>query len=327
MNLLGLNPNMSTDEKLQKVIARSGRASRRVAETWIEAGRVSVNGSLVGLGTRVTAADKIRIDGILLPESSAENNKTRVLVYNKPEGEVCTRSDPEGRKTVFDHLPRLENGRWILVGRLDINTSGLLLFTDNGELANRLMHPSRQVLRTYAVRIRGEVTDRMKQRLCRGVELEDGKASFDSIRDGGGEGSNHWFHVTLREGRNREVRRLWESQDVQVSRLMRTSFGCCELPGSLPRGRWNPLEPEALRALGKLVELELQPHISTDKVKRRLKTRQQIPDGRSLASDRHGGKGAQRGINTATDTRQRVKKSTKTTNPWKKSAPKGRTRL
>ncbi len=232
-----------TTEKLQKVLARSGLGSRRQLEEWIQAGRVSVNGNLAKLGDRVTAKDRILVDGDPIAAHALEDKKTRVLLYHKPEGEICTRSDPEGRPTVFDHLPLLRYGRWISVGRLDINSAGLLIFTNDGELANRLMHPSANLEREYAVRVFGEVDDAMLRRLKKGVELEDGVAKFTSITDKGGEGRNHWYHVTIGEGRKREVRRLWESQSgIKVSRLIRIRFGKVLLPPQLRSGKWVELE-------------------------------------------------------------------------------------
>ncbi|HEY0635995.1 MAG TPA: 23S rRNA pseudouridine(2605) synthase RluB [Gammaproteobacteria bacterium] len=242
-------------EKLQKVLARAGFGSRRELENWIAQGRVSINGKVATLGDRVGEKDVIRVDGNIVPREKAAGGRRRVLMYHKPVGEVATRSDPEGRPTVFDHLPSLRNGRWIAVGRLDINTSGLLLFTTDGDLAHRLMHPSRQVEREYAVRVMGEVPPEMLKHLQEGVELEDGKASFDSIVDAGGEGANHWYHVTLLEGRNREVRRLWESQGVVVSRLIRVRYGPVTLPRWLRDGKFEDVPEHQLRALLELVEM------------------------------------------------------------------------
>ncbi|MCP4326379.1 MAG: 23S rRNA pseudouridine(2605) synthase RluB, partial [Alteromonadales bacterium] len=225
-------------EKLQKVLARAGKGSRRKMETVIAEGRVSVDGKVVGLGERVTENQVIRLDGFVVKYITEEATVCRVLAYNKPEGEVCTRSDEEGRKTVFERLPRLNGSRWISIGRLDINTSGLLLFTTDGEFANRMMHPSREVEREYAVRIFGEVDEAMLNRLRMGVKLDDGEAKFLSIKESGkeagGEGINRWYHVVLTEGRTREVRRLWESQGVQVSRLMRVRYGQLHLDKQLP---------------------------------------------------------------------------------------------
>lgn len=243
-------------EKLQKVLANLGLGSRREAERWIADGRVSVNGQLVTLGERVEPQDEIRFDGNVVKREQTKSI-CRVLIYNKPEGELCTRHDPEGRPTVFSRLPNIKNGRWITVGRLDINTSGLLLFSNDGELANRLMHPKHEVQREYAVRIFGEVDDRMLRRLKRGVKLEDGMAKFDKIkrRQGDSEAQNAWFDVVLKEGRNREVRRIWESQEVKVSRLIRTRYGDVSLPKRLPQGAWVELELEELNALRKSVQL------------------------------------------------------------------------
>ncbi len=226
------------DEKLQKVLAAQGLGSRREMERWIEAGRVSVNGRRAGIGDRVTYKDKIQVDGKPLVATQSSQRRRRVLAYNKPEGEISTRSDPGGRPTVFDRLPRLKGERWIVVGRLDINTSGLLLFTNDGDLANRLMHPSTEVEREYACRILGTVDEDMLQRLREGVLLEDGNARFTSVRALGGRGANRWYSATIREGRNREVRRLWESQEVTVSRLKRVRFGTMAIPSILKPGDW-----------------------------------------------------------------------------------------
>ncbi|MFT5812508.1 MAG: 23S rRNA pseudouridine2605 synthase [Psychroserpens sp.] len=243
-------------EKLQKVLARAGAGSRREMETYISAGRVSVEGKTAYLGDRVEGNELIRVDGHQVKLKPLEDDLCRVLMYNKPEGEMCTRKDPEGRPTVFDRLPKLEGSRWVAVGRLDINTSGMLLFTTDGELANRLMHPSKQVEREYAVRIFGEVNEAMLQTLRHGVKLEDGTAKFQKITYKGGEGRNHWFHVVLSEGRNREVRRLWESQDVQVSRLIRVRYGDMEMKRQLPLGGWTELNLKDVNYYRKLVDLE-----------------------------------------------------------------------
>ncbi|MDO6427296.1 23S rRNA pseudouridine(2605) synthase RluB [Thalassotalea sp. 1_MG-2023] len=245
-------------EKLQKVLARAGKGSRRELETMISAGRVSVDGKVAKLGDRVEGNEQIRLDGHNVSIQQSEEEICRVLMYNKPEGEMCTRKDPEGRPTVFDRLPPLESSRWIAVGRLDINTSGMLLFTTDGDLANRLMHPSRKVEREYAVRVFGEVDDAMLQRLKNGVKLEDGPAKFQEIYYRGGEGRNHWFHVVISEGRNREVRRLWESQDVQVSRLIRVRYGDLELQRQLPSGGWTELSLKDVNYYRQLVELPIE---------------------------------------------------------------------
>ncbi|MHB8257096.1 MAG: 23S rRNA pseudouridine(2605) synthase RluB [Acidiferrobacterales bacterium] len=218
-------------------------------ERWIEEGRVSIDGATASRGDRVRTGQLIRIDGQLLSAGVMFGAKRRILLYNKPEGEICTASDPQGRSTIFDHLPVLRNGRWIAVGRLDINTQGLILLTTDGELANRLMHPSAGIEREYAVRVLGRVQPDTLQRLHDGIVLDDGMARFDSITDAGGEGANHWYHVTLKEGRNREVRRLWEAVGLKVSRLIRVRYGPVTLPRGLRPGRWEDMEPPAMGAL------------------------------------------------------------------------------
>ena len=245
-------------EKLQKVLARAGLGSRREMEQWIADGRVSVDGQVAELGTRVGEKAKIRVDGHPLRVRPKSEFKRRVLIYNKPEGEITTRKDPEGRPTVFDRLPNLSLGRWLSIGRLDINTSGLLLFTNDGELANAMMHPSYELEREYAVRVHGEVTDAMIQQLKDGVELEDGPAHFDSIKAAGGEGTNQWFNVTLKEGRNREVRRLWEAVELQVARLIRIRYGDITLPRTIPRGTWQEMPANTVNALARAVNLPEQ---------------------------------------------------------------------
>jgi 23S rRNA pseudouridine2605 synthase len=245
-------------EKLQKVLARAGKGSRREMETFISAGRISVDGKTAFLGDRIEGSEQIRLDGHIVKLKPKEDDLCRVIMYNKPEGEMCTRKDPEGRPTVFDRLPPLENSRWVAVGRLDINTSGMLLFTTDGELANRLMHPSQKVEREYAVRVFGDVNEAMLQTLRAGVKLEDGPAKFQKITYKGGEGRNHWFHVVLSEGRNREVRRLWESQEVQVSRLIRVRYGDMEMKRQLPNGGWTELALPEVNYYRKLVNLPVE---------------------------------------------------------------------
>lgn len=240
---------MQTDEKLQKVLARTGVGSRREMEKVISAGRVQVNGKVATLGDRVKPTDTIALDGKRIKHESVQKSSPRVLLYNKPEGEICTRSDPEGRRTVYERLPVIPGDRWISVGRLDFNTSGLLLFTNDGELANTLMHPSSMIDREYLVRIQGDVDDDMKQRLLNGVELDDGVARFTDIVDGSGEGSNRWFYCVVMEGRNREVRRLWESQGVKVSRLKRVRYGNIFIPSHVRVGQWIELNDKEIAEL------------------------------------------------------------------------------
>lgn len=236
------------DEKLQKVLARAGYGSRREIETWIAAGRISINGRVATVGDRVGAEDRLRLDGrpLRLEEGFP---RRRVLAYHKPVGEVTTRSDPDGRPTVFASLPRLRSGRWVPIGRLDLNTAGLLLFTTDGELAHRLMHPSSEIEREYAVRVLGAVDPEVLARLTEGVELEDGPARFETVIDAGGSGANHWYHVVLKEGRKREVRRLWASQGVTVSRLLRVRYGPVRLERALRPGRFRDLGEAELGAL------------------------------------------------------------------------------
>ncbi|AKJ42058.1 23S rRNA pseudouridine(2605) synthase RluB [Pragia fontium] len=265
-------------EKLQKVLANSGHGSRREIESMIQAGRISVNGKIATLGDRVevTASIRVRIDGHVVALREPEEDVCRVLAYYKPEGELCTRKDPEGRPTVFDRLPKMRGSRWIAVGRLDVNTSGLLLFTTDGELANRLMHPSREVEREYAVRVFGQVDEEKLKQLRKGVQLEDGMAAFRTISFQGGEGINQWYNVTLTEGRNREVRRLWEAVDVQVSRLIRVRYGALGLPKGLPRGGWTELDLNAINYLREMVGLspETKSKMPVERDRRRTKANQ-----------------------------------------------------
>jgi 23S rRNA pseudouridine2605 synthase len=243
------------NERIQKLLADAGIASRREAERWIADGRVTVNGVKAQLGDRAGREDVVRVDGRTVKLADAGRTR-RVLAYNKPLGEVCTRTDPDGRPTVFDHLPHTRGERWINVGRLDINTTGLLLFTTDGELANKLMHPSSGVDREYAVRVRGNVDDDMIARLKEGVLLEDGMARFTDVQFFDGEGQNKWFHVVLMEGKNREVRRLWESQGVEVSRLKRVRYGCIFMPANVPVGTWVELQQREINDLADMVGLE-----------------------------------------------------------------------
>jgi 23S rRNA pseudouridine2605 synthase len=248
-------------EKLQKVLARLGYGSRRELEQWITDGRVSVDGKISQLGDRVSPRQLIRVDGRIVRQAAATPRR-RILIYNKPEGELCTRSDPQGRPIVFTNLPVLRNGRWITVGRLDINTQGLLLVTNDGELAHRLMHPRYGIEREYAVRVHGEVGKDVIQRLKDGILLEDGEARFNTVTDAGGEGKNHWYHVTLNEGRNREVRRMWEAVGLEVSRLIRVRFGPVALPRAMRPGRWEDLPDAQLTALLQLVGLAPETNVA-----------------------------------------------------------------
>ncbi|WP_303291948.1 23S rRNA pseudouridine(2605) synthase RluB [Marinobacter sp. SS5-14b] len=243
-------------ERIQKLLARAGIGSRREIEGWMEAGQLLVNGQPAEPGQKATISDRFELNGKQLDVSSAGQVVRRVLIYNKPEGEVTSRKDPEGRPTVFDRLPRLKDQRWISIGRLDINTTGLVLFTTDGELANRLMHPSSQIDREYAVRVFGDVDEAMQKRLLQGVLLDDGLAQFSDISPAGGSGMNQWFHVTLLEGRNREVRRLWESQGVRVSRLKRVRYGPIFLPSRLTLGKWEELDQKAVDLLSRAVGLQ-----------------------------------------------------------------------
>lgn len=237
-----------------------GLGSRRELEEWIHAGRFSINRKVAKLGDRVSVTDELSLDNrtlrarntnttLTMPHKSKLMQKSMVIMYHKPVGEICSRSDPEGRPTVFEKLPKLRGQRWISVGRLDFNTSGLLLFTTDGDLANRLMHPSAEIEREYAVRILGPCSRDVMERLKQGVRLEDGMAHFESIREAGGEGANHWYHVVVKEGRNRIVRRLFESQNLQVSRLMRVRFGSVCLPRSLKPGHYQKMSESEFHGL------------------------------------------------------------------------------
>jgi len=242
-------------EKLQKVLARSGLGSRREMERWIEEGRVTIDGNAARLGDRVVPGHRIEVDGRPLTVNSGDT--TRCLLYHKPTGEVCSRKDPEGRRTVFERLPKVSAGRWISVGRLDYNTSGLLLFTTDGELANALMHPAACIEREYLVRVLGEVTEEKLTALREGVLLEDGVARFTDIQPGGHDedAANQWFYVVLMEGRNREVRRLWESQGLTVSRLKRVRYGELFIPSKIKKGQSLELDAKEVATLYRMANL------------------------------------------------------------------------
>ncbi len=239
----------SLSEKLHKVLADAGIGSRRDMEELILSGRVSVNGVPAYVGQRVLPTDIVKINGRPVKRASKDVNKPpRVLVYHKPTGEIVSMDDPEGRPRVFDRLPRIRGGRWIAVGRLDFNTEGLLLFTNNGVLANRLMHPRYEMEREYAVRVQGQLTDEKKEKLLQGVELSDGLAKFDGIEEAGGTGFNRWYKVLIKEGRNREVRRMFEAVELPVSRLIRVRYGEIHLPQNLVRGKFIEMEAEIVEA-------------------------------------------------------------------------------
>jgi 23S rRNA pseudouridine2605 synthase len=244
-------------ERLQKVLAQAGVGSRREMEEWIAAGRVTVNGEVATLGMRVVEGDVLRADSRIIRVKAPEESATRVLLYHKQEGEIVSRDDPEKRASVFDKLPRLRGQKWIAIGRLDFNTSGLLIFTTSGELANRLMHPRFEVEREYAVRVQGEMTpEQMKQMVKQGVDLDDGPVKFEKLTDEGGEGFNHWYRLVLKEGRNRIVRRTFEALGLPVSRLMRVRFGIVNLPPRLKRGMMAELGEGEIRQVLEWAGLE-----------------------------------------------------------------------
>lgn len=238
----------SEPQKLHKLLAQAGLGSRRELEEWIVAGRVSVNGKPAHTGQRIGPGDRVRVNGRPVDIRFAPRTP-RVLLYHKPEGEIVSRADPQGRPSVFDRLPRVGGGRWVNIGRLDFNTEGLLMFTNSGELANRLMHPRYALEREYAVRVIGELSPEQERQLTDGVELEDGAAAFSRLKAGGGEGTNRWYNATLSEGRNREVRRMFEALGITVSRLIRVRFGPVQLPPRLKRGMAVELAEEEVRAL------------------------------------------------------------------------------
>ena len=245
-------------ERLQKVLAQLGIGSRREIEEWVLAGRISVNGLPAALGQKIGPGDRVKYNGKLLPLRFTPR-VPRLLMYHKPEGEIVSRDDPEGRPSVFDRLPVINKGRWIAIGRLDFNTSGLLLFTNDGDLANKMMHPRYEMEREYAVRLLGELTPEQITSLTTGIELEDGPARFSSLSDQGGEGSNHWYRVTLSEGRNREVRRMFEAVGLMVSRLMRVRYGPVVLPSKLKRGMWMDVPEAEVCAIAGVPQPQQQP--------------------------------------------------------------------
>ena len=267
-------------ERLHKLLAAAGVGSRREMEEWISAGRITVNGAVATLGLSIETTDRIMIDKrpfrFKRELKSGLARPPRVLIYNKPEGEIVSRDDPEGRTTVFQQLPRIKGAKWIAVGRLDINSGGLLLFTTSGDLANRLMHPSYEIEREYAVRVMGILSKAQMQRLVDGVELEEGIAKFDYIEDRGGEGSNHWYHVVLKEGHKREVRRIFQAAGLMVSRLLRVRYGSIRLPPRIKRGQLLELELPQVNALLASVGLI---EIAKEKahVQKNIKSRDDLP--------------------------------------------------
>ena len=247
------NPPVAGEtSKLQKLLAQRGLGSRREMEALIASGAVSVNGKVAVVGDRVGVGDVVRVGKRVL-RMFADENLPRVLLYHKPDGEIVSRHDPEGRPSVFDKLPHLRSSKWIAIGRLDFNTSGLLIFTTDGTLANRLMHPRFEMEREYAVRILGKLTAEQMTHLTTGVDLDDGRAAFSLLEEQGGEGSNNWYRVILKEGKNREVRRMFEAVGLTVSRLMRVRFGPINLPPRIKRGQWLELEEKEIQRLMKLI--------------------------------------------------------------------------
>lgn len=272
-------------EKLQKVLARVGVASRRVAEEWIAGGRVTVNGKVAGLGDRVETGDDIRVDNRHVKAQAEGEMERRVIAYHKAEGEVVSRNDPEGHPSVFDGLPELDGQRWVSVGRLDISTSGLLLLTNDGELANRLMHPSSEVEREYAVRVSGSLSAGQQETLLTGVMLEDGLSRFLAITNAGAQGNFHWYRCSLVGGKYQEVRRLWESQGLTISRLMRIRFGTCAMPSTLRQGQWIELDEDEIAQLEQLCRLPPKKHTGLYGRSRRMAERQE----RAAERPRKGG--------------------------------------
>jgi len=272
-------------ERLHKLLAAAGVGSRREMEEWIAAGRITVNGAVATLGLSIETTDRIMIDKrpfrFKRELKSGLARPPRVLIYNKPEGEIVSRDDPEGRTSVFQQLPRIKGAKWISVGRLDINSGGLLLFTTSGDLANRLMHPSYEIEREYAVRVMGILSKMQMQRLVDGVQLDEGIAKFDYIEDRGGEGSNHWYHVVLKEGHKREVRRIFQAAGLMVSRLLRVRYGDIRLPPRIKRGQLLELELPQVNALltsvGLLESPKEKPHAQRNVTQRNVKSREDMP--------------------------------------------------
>ncbi len=291
-------------ERIQKALARQGLGSRRQIESWIKEGLISLNGYPVTLGQQVEIGDVVIYSGRKIIIRDAEKALPRVLAYHKPEGEVCSRSDPEGRPTIFDKLPGLKHSRWVAVGRLDINTSGLILLTDSGDLANKLMHPSSQLQREYAVRVMGKASQEQLKKLTTGVQLEDGVARFEEIvetsdDETGSSSFNHWYHVVLMEGRNREVRRMWEAVDLKVSRLMRVRYGSVMMTKSQRPGQTRELEPKDIRELAELAGIEYARELRSGKpVKKDYRmTRHKMPSRGRAGAGRTSRSQSERKVN------------------------------
>lgn len=294
-------------ERIQKLLAGAGVASRRAIEEWIAEGRITVNGRPAEPGQRVGAEDHVRVDGRRIA-LSRKPDAVRVLLYRKRVGEVVTRDDPEGRRTIFRKLPALENGRWIAVGRLDLNTSGLLLLTNSGELARRLMHPSFEIPREYAVRVLGTLDETARLALLDGVRLDDGLANFDAIARGeneDGSGANQWWQVRISEGRHREVRRLFESQNLQVSRLIRVAYGPIELGRGIKTGSYREATPAELKALLAAVQLEALMPVATRSTRQRGRVSEALADDRAVPTRRAPRTGGVRAARPDKNTRKR----------------------
>ncbi|MFT7287188.1 MAG: 23S rRNA pseudouridine2605 synthase [Halieaceae bacterium] len=312
-------------EKLHKVLARNGLGSRREMERWIESKRVTIDGRIAKLGDRVAQGQRIEVDG--QPLEADNRAQTRCLLYHKPIGEVCSRKDPEGRKTTFERLPKVKSGRWVSIGRLDYNTSGLLLFSTDGELANGLMHPSANIEREYLVRVMGDATDEKLQAMLDGVLLEDGVARFADIQPGGGEGSNRWYYVVLMEGRNREVRRLWESQGLTVSRLKRVRYGEFFIPSKIKQGQWEEMEAKQIAALYRMAGIPLKAAEGITPQQRRQQKRmagKRSVQGLEKPSGRAAGKAAGSPAGKATGRSARKAAAAAAAKPY---GPKRRTRF
>jgi len=244
-------------ERIQKALSRLGVGSRRQIESWIREGKIQINKMPAKIGDHISETDRVYVNGRQVKLDGLQDVERRVIMYYKNEGEICSRNDPEHKDSVFDHLPKLQSGRWISIGRLDLNTCGLLLFSTDGELANRLMHPSFEIEREYASRVLGEVPQEALDNMLAGVDCEGDVLKFDSIVDAGGTGANHWYHVILHQGRYREVRRLWESQEIKVSRLKRVRYGTISLPRSLRQGKWEELTLSQINTLLDITGMEI----------------------------------------------------------------------